>query len=313
MEYLEFRAMNSDIVLAAEGDEHALGEGFKRARAFIHASEARFTRFYETSELAALNRSAGEWLVVSSGLYQLVHSASEYVDETGGLFDPSILDALEHAGYDKSIDEIRRTGASAQGKPGEMPRADVHAIEFNPDLRGIKLPRGLRLDLGGIAKGWIAERAAHILAEFSTASAVSAGGDMYMTGLPQNEPCWEVALEDPRDASRVLTVLRLGPGAVATSSITKRRWQQGSQVMHHLIDPRTGQPANTDWLSVTVIAPHTSEAEVFAKALLIAGSREVVPIAPRRPDLAFIAVDANGQLHVSNISKELKDAEIHYA
>src|SRR5438876_6357047 len=107
MEYEEFRAMNSAIVLAAEGETQAVSEGFKRVKQFIQASEARLTRFSEASELSALNRSAGSWAVVSPELYALVRKARLFVEQTDGLFDPSILTALERAGYDRSMDDIR--------------------------------------------------------------------------------------------------------------------------------------------------------------------------------------------------------------
>ena len=299
MKYYEFRAMNTDIVLAAEGGPQSVQTGFACAREYIEASEARFTRFAETSELSALNRASGEWLRVSAEMFQLVRQAREYVDATEGLFDPSILDALERAGYDKSMDEIRRVGASTARQAVSLPLANIRDIEFNVQRRAIRLPRGLRIDLGGIAKGWIAERAAQQLAKVAAACAVSAGGDMFMLGLPAGEPSWAVALEDPRDANNKLAILNVSGGAVATSSIVKRRWQQGARSMRHLIDPRTRQPADTDWLSVTVVAPHAATAEVFAKVLLMAGSRGAAEISARRNDVAYLAVDTEGQLHGS--------------
>ena len=99
--------------------------------------------------------------------------------------------------------------------------------------------------------------------------------------------------------------LHVGPGAVATSSIAKRRWQQGRREQHHIIDPRTGLPAETDWLSVSVIAPHAALAEVYAKALLIGGAREAEDIAVRRPEITYLVVDQTGQLWGSEITSEV--------
>jgi thiamine biosynthesis lipoprotein len=313
MEYREFRAMNSDLVLAAEGDLRELEQGFKQARMFVEASEARFTRFSDSSELAALNRAAGGWVSVSTELYELVQEASDLSEQTEGLFDPSILDDLERAGYDKSMDQIREHGAGAPRVAAKSGRGDFRATQFDPAKGAIRLPPGRRLDLGGIAKGWIAERAARVLDEYANACTVNAGGDLFAIGLPAGETAWAIALEDPRDPRETLAVLRVGPGAVATSSITKRRWRQGTRVMHHLIDPRTGLPAQTDWLSVTVIAPHATTAEVFAKALLIAGSRAAQDLAARRDHLAFIAVDEAGRLWGSSNAREYLDAGIEHA
>jgi len=158
------------------------------------------------------------------------------------------------------------------------------------------LPNGMRLDLGGIAKGWIAEQAALILADYSQACLVDAGGDMFMVGLPDGESSWQIELEDPRNADWSLTRLNVPPGALTTSSIMKRKWMQGEMPRHHLIDPRTGEPAETDWLSVTVIAPHADMAEVFAKALLIAGPREAEMLAQNATEISYLAVDHEGKI-----------------
>ncbi len=305
METFEFRAMNSDIVLMAEGTPAEVAEGFRRAQAGIEAYEARFTRFSGESELSQLNRAAGTWFHSSADLFDVVRQARDYVDQTGGLFNPAILDALENAGYDRSMDEIRARGAGTARLETPPPIPDFRTVQLDPAARRILLPRGMRLDLGGITKGWIVERATLALAESCRACAVNAGGDLFTIGLPAGESAWEVELEDPRDAQRTLAILRVGSGAVATSSVTRRRWQQGNKLRHHLIDPRRGLPAETDWLSVTVIAPQAALAEVFAKALLIAGSQEAPRIAARRRDVTFIAVDGTGQLWGSEHAEEL--------
>jgi len=313
VEFSEFRAMNSDILLAAEGPQENVARGLGLARAFIAAAEARLTRFSDQSELAQLNRSAGTWFNASEELFDIVREARVFIDQRGGLFDPTVLDALENAGYDKSMDEIRAHGVAPRRAPAKRVTHDFRAVQFDDAARAIWLPPGMRLDLGGIAKGWIAERAAQILAAYCDAGAVDAGGDLFAVGLPANDAAWRIALEDPRDSDNVLAVLRVGPGAVATSSVTKRRWQQGDRMQHHLIDPRRGTPAETDWLSVTVIAPHATVAEVFAKSLLIAGSFEAAEIAAHREDIAFIAVDGEGHLWGSSQAKEFLDVGFEYA
>jgi thiamine biosynthesis lipoprotein len=300
MEYHRFRAMNSDILLAAEGEAERLAAGFMQVQALIEDKERCFTRFSEDSELAGLNLSAGRWFHASEQMLEVLKLARFYWQVTRGLFNPAILGALEQAGYDRSMDEIRAHGAAPAGAtvPDNVP--DFGMVQLNEDAGTIWMPVGMRLDLGGIAKGWIAEQAARELNSFAPACAVNAGGDMFLAGLPAGEKAWEVALEDPRDPERDLAILNVGPGAVATSSITKRRWQQGERLQHHLIDPRSGKPAETDWLSVTAIASSAAAAEVFAKALLIASSLEFETLAQNNPDIAFIAVDAGGGLWGSN-------------
>ncbi|MCL5999667.1 MAG: FAD:protein FMN transferase [Chloroflexi bacterium] len=301
--------MNTDILLMAKGDSVSLAEGFRAARTYIAICEKRFTRFSEQSELSQLNRASGGWFLASQDLFDVVRQARRYMDQTCGLFDPSILVALRNAGYDRSMDEMRTDGAGMDSAltAGSWSLAGFDAVQFIPLICGIHLPEGVQIDLGGIAKGWIVERVAHLLASYAQACAVNAGGDMFLLGQPDDEETWPISLEDPRDPAQVLAVLRVRQGALATSSITKRRWVQGKRVQHHIIDPRSGEPADTDWLSVTVIADHATEAEVFAKALLIAGSAQAQVLAAQAPGIAFIGVKQDGSLWGSANSQEFLD------
>jgi thiamine biosynthesis lipoprotein len=265
MEYHEFRAMNSDILLAAEGNHEQIEVGFQETQALIDELEARFTRFSAESELSQLNRTAGSWFEASEDLYDLMQQAQSYFQQ----------------------------------------KMDFGVIQFDPASSGIFLPAGMQVDLGGIAKGWIAETAAQRLACYASVCAVNAGGDMFLIGLPEGGQAWQVALEDPRDPNNTLAVLSVRSGAIATSSVTKRRWQLDGQVKHHLIDPRSGEPAETEWLSVTVTAPHAAGAEVFAKSLLLAGPKEAMALASRGDHIIFVAVDSEGKLWGSDNSQGL--------
>jgi len=248
--------MNTDIVLAAEGSSENVSAGFKQTCQFIQANEKRFTRFSDQSELTRLNRSSGNWFEVSRDMFEILQLCSTYQEMTGGLFDPSILPELEAAGYDRSMDEIRAQGpGQSQNKRMPRPANSFQDIRFEAEQQRVQLPSGMKIDLGGIAKGWIAQQAANILAKYTPTCGVNAGGDMFMVGLPAGEKYWRVTLEDPSDFRRALNVLKVGPGAVATSTTTRRRWVQDGRSQHHIIDPRTGQPAETDFISVTVVTP----------------------------------------------------------
>jgi len=297
MEFDTFRAMNSDIMLAAEGP--AAKQGFEMAREYIETSERRFTRFSQTSELAQINRGAGSWMMVSQEMFTLLETALACYQATGGLFDPTILPDLEQAGYTKSMDELRISGAAQITHFNS--RANREAFDnlgFRHSDLSIHIPSGMRIDLGGIAKGWIAEQTARKLANFSPACAVSAGGDMFLIGTPEGMENWEIGMEDPRRPSVDLITLQVDHGAVATSSVVKRVWQQGASTRHHLIDPRTGEPAITPWLSVTVLAPGAATAEVFAKAILIGGPESTRGLMEKNPEITYLAVDGNGQIWI---------------
>ncbi|HSB66105.1 MAG TPA: FAD:protein FMN transferase [Anaerolineales bacterium] len=294
MQYDQFRAMNSDIVMAASGsDLDQIKRGFTRSRRLIQQFEQRFTRFTDTSELAELNRSAGNWFQATPEMLQVVQEAIRLSTETDGLFNPAILPALKQAGYDRSMDEISNLPARG-GMVQLIEMQDFRSIELNSEAGLIRLPDGMQVDLGGIAKGWIAERAARLLAQYAPACAVNAGGDMFLINLPQDEPDWAIGLEDPLHPEHDLALIHVAPGAVATSAVTKRKWQYNGRNQHHLIDPRTGEPAVTEWLSVTVWAAQAVDAEVYAKALLIGGPVVANELFSSQTDKAYLAVDQFG-------------------
>lgn len=305
MHFDKFRAMTTDILFAAEGRRERVRIGFREARAVIRDGERRFSRFSADSELMRLNRSAGRWHHVSSDMYSVLSEASAYFGPTQGLFNPAVLPAMLANGYDRSI-ELLVQEPSAQPTP-ETPQVplDFSALELDPDGQRVRLPHGMQIDLGGIAKGWLATRAAESLAQHAESCAVSAGGDIAVVGLPKDAEGWSIGLEDPLHPDRDLTTLLVCSGAVATSSVAKRTWRQGGVPRHHIIDPRTGEPATTAWLSVTVLAPSATEAEAYAKACLIGGPQLAPSLLAPRPDMAYLAVDPTGRLHGSTHTQEL--------
>jgi FAD:protein FMN transferase len=310
METVSLRAMNTDILLAAEGQEKQLAAGFEQARQFIQAGEKRFTRFSEDSELSALNRSAGKRFLASPDLFSVVALARRFFHLTRGLFDPSILPDLKRVGYDRSMDVLREQGSSPLFEALlDNDHPSLSEMELDESDHSIQLPPGMALDLGGIAKGWIAERAANILSGYATACAVDCGGDMFLVGLPEGLDQWPVALEDPLQPESILTSLKVDPGAVATSTVTKRVWKQSGKDRHHIIDPRTGEPAVSVWISVTVIAPHAYEAEVFAKALLIAGPQEAEAIT-RNSGIEFTYLAVDQEKKIWGNQESLEDAYV---
>jgi thiamine biosynthesis lipoprotein len=295
---IEFRAMNTSITLAAEGEQSVDGMYFTKL--FIHECEQRFSRFLPHSELSALNRSAGEWVRVSDELMDMLQLSMRYHNETRGIFDPSILPDLKQAGYDRSMDIIRTYGATTNLPASDRTsRPAFRQTGFDLADNLIRIPSGMEIDLGGIAKGWIVKKAAELLHTYTDACAVSAGGDIQFIGQPSDGFDWDIYLEDPRDTVQMLAQMHVASGGVATSSVMKRKWMQGEQIRHHLIDPRTGQPAQTEWLSVTVISPDVVMSDVYAKTILIGGEKEAERLLNMHDNLTYIAVDQHGNLHGS--------------
>ena len=262
---------------------------------FLRLAEDRFSRFNPKSELSRLNRSAGTPRRVSRLTFAVIRAALTAAEATEGLFDPTILQALIAAGYDRSFD-MPGQRAQPNGVPTRHGRPFVgqwRNVRLDSANQAVWLPPGVGLDLGGIAKGWLADR---VLRSFCGAGAAYAdlGGDIALSSPPTGTDTWRIEIEGPRGSDRVVASMQVTGGGIATSGITRRAWSVGGEARHHLIDPRSGRPAETDLLSVTVAAPSAAAAEVAAKATLLLGA-----VAGRRAlllnqQLAGVLVPASG-------------------
>ncbi len=289
-----FECMTTEIELFVDAHDALLaGEGLQKAERFFHEVEARFSRFQPDSELAELNRTPEQAVPVAPDLAELIGLALAAARDSGGVFDPTVIDALEAAGYDRSITLIRAEGTHPPRRVAPRP-GRWQQIVVDPTESTVRLPAGVRLDLGGIGKGWAADRAGMMLQPLG-AGMVSAGGDIRAWGdQPGAQPGqgWLVALDHPQRPGQELTWLRVRDGAVATSSITTRRWAGG----HHLIDPRTARPADTDLWSVTALAPTAVQAEVAAKVALILGRERGLDWLMAQPGVEAVVIDDGGKL-----------------
>lgn len=258
-----FRAMNTDVEIrvADAAHTHLLAD----AERVFGAMERRFSRFLPESETCALNARLEDTVCVSREMLELVELALDLHRETGGVFDPAVLPELEAAGYDRSFELIgdRTDGPAAV----PAPHGRFAEIRVADDASRVTLPPGMRLDFGGIGKGFAVDRAADALRAAGSAL-VNAGGDMYALGHG-----WRASIVNPLLDEDAATV-SLHDEALATSTTAVRRWRVGGREMHHLIDPRTGAPARSEVISASVIADSATVAEVYAKCALILGVRD---------------------------------------
>jgi thiamine biosynthesis lipoprotein len=259
---LRFRAMGTDCHLIVTG-ERSLADA---ARARIDQLEQRWSRFIDNSEVSRLNREAGTPVRVSPDTAELVMRAVEAWRLSGGAFDPTVLGAVLRAGYTRSFDQLGPAPAPGCSLLG------VGAADIVVDGDLVRLPTGTGFDPGGIGKGLAADIVANeALAAGADGVCVNMGGDVRVLGTAPGGGTWTVAIEHPWQA-RPLVLVGLAEGAVATSTTLVRRWVSGGAPRHHLIDPQTGLPSDTDLNTAAVIAGQAWEAEVLAKAVLLRGS-----------------------------------------
>lgn len=257
-----FRAMGTDVELLIDSDSDAeSGEGLQVAEWEIRRLEDLFSRFRPDSELSRLNRTGG--IVAGPELVEVTELALTGRESTGGRFDPTVHDAVVAAGYDRSFELM---DPDVGGRRDRTPAGCGGGVHLDRSTGAISLAPGARLDLGGIAKGYSADRVSDLLSAYGPCL-VNVGGDLATRGVPE-DGAWAVGVETPE---RTLS-LALERGAMATSGRDRRRWRSGGEAVHHVIDPSTARPADTDLLRVTVVAGSAAWAEVLATGFLVAGA-----------------------------------------
>jgi len=289
----EFKAMGCQMLALLDLPAEDPAAELDQVPEWFEAWEQSLSRFRETSELNELNASAGVAVPVSETLWDVLQTALEAEHRSFGLVTPAVLDALVMAGYDRSFDQLS-AASTVLPRDDFAPVGSLSGVILDESTRSVCLPAGLRLDFGGLAKGWAADQATRRLSDCGPAL-VNAGGDIAVSGPPSGGEAWPIGISDPFNPEADLETLMVGQGGVATSGRDYRRWQQRGIWQHHIIDPRTGMPAQADVLTATVIAPSAVEAEVAAKVALISGSRGGLEWLDSKPTLAGMLVLENGQ------------------
>lgn len=260
-----FYAMGTTIVVIAP--QLALPDALRLTRDLFDEWERTLSRFRAESELARLNAAAGFRVTVSPLLLTVTLKALDAARATRGVFDPTVLQRMIQIGYDRSFDALPlRLPAAPYRRPARL--GAWREIAVDEARRLVRLPPGVGLDFGGIAKGLAVDAALDLLTEQGiTPALVNAGGDLAVRGLPPAQPHWPIVAPGKDEC----WVIGLERGALATSGLSHRHWMQGDVPRHHLIDPRTGEPAASALWSVTAIAGACAQAEVAAKTALILG------------------------------------------
>jgi len=244
-----FEAMGTTCSVHAVG---ASAAALRRTEAQVRELAARLTRFDPDSELSRFNAAAGNWVGVSPELEALLRESLRAFEMSAGLVNVAVMPSMVAIGYTRTLAE-GPTAASSSA---------AHAAPLLPDVLKVavgkaRLAPNVGIDLGGIAKGWMADR---LCARLGDNALVNLGGDLRARGRGPEGDGWPVGLAG--------TTVMLDDHAAATSSALRRRWGDG---LHHVIDPRTGRPAASGLAEVSVVTRTAVDAEIVAKAALIAG------------------------------------------
>lgn len=261
------------VLVAGEGDR--LGRARRAVQAELDAVDRACSRFRSDSQLARVNAAAGRPVPVGPVLAEALSVALRAAAVSDGDVDPTVGQALRLAGYDRDFAALPRRAGPV--RLAAIPVAGWGVVELDRTSETVRVPAGVSLDLGATAKGWAADRCARAAWRASAAGVlVSLGGDVAVAG-PAPEGAWRVRVTDdhraPSDApGQTVTIVS---GGLATSSTTVRRWRRGAQTMHHIFDPRTGEPAASGWRTVSVAAGSCVDANTAATAAIVRGRRAV--------------------------------------
>lgn len=277
------------VHLLDTGDRAALEAAAGRVLDRIEAWAARLTRFSGTSELSRLNAAAGSHVPVGPTLAAVLDWARMAEARTDGLVDVALLDARLAS----------ETGARAGG-----PLAATRRWSLDRGRRGVIVRRepGVRFDLGGVGKGWLADRALDIAPARS--ALVDGDGDIAVRVAPGDR--WAIGIADPRTADTALGALELANDGdvsrrwgVATSGTSVHRWSGADGDAHHIIDPRTSRPATSDVVQATVLAGTAREAEAWAKVAVIRGSMGAFAALDRPGVMGMLLLTDRGEVRAT--------------
>jgi thiamine biosynthesis lipoprotein len=272
----DWEALGTSVVLLVD-DPNALAPARAIVERELRTIDRVCSRFRPDSDLQRANAGAGLFVGVDPLLIEAVEVALRAATLTDGDVDPTVGNALILAGYDRDWSLLERPSL-ADGFGDVTPPAITaritpgwRAIELDHERAAIRVPTGVRLDLGATAKAWVADRAAAAAhAATGAGNLIGLGGDIATAGAAPRDG-WRIYVTDdhrhvPGEQGQTISIRS---GAIATSSTTARRWRHEGRTRHHIIDPATGAPAATSWRTVSVAAETCLDANIASTAALI--------------------------------------------
>lgn len=284
----EIFAMDTIMNLTFYGDS---GEAaMKEAIHEIHRLESLFSVTKSDSDIARINAAGGTAVTVEQETYDLLEQCKSYGDETEGLFDISIYPLVKLWGF---TTENYRVPSETE-RQETIKKINYQKIELLPDNQ-VRIPKGMAIDLGAVVKGYLSQKIMGLCKEQGVTSAiVSLGGNVQTIGVKPNGDSFVVGITDPADGTGIYGTLQVRDKAVITSGIYQRNFTKDGKTYHHIIDKRTGMPADNGLASVTVIADDGEKADALATALSVMGEEKAKDYQKKHPEIEIILIRKDG-------------------
>ncbi|MBT9169130.1 MAG: FAD:protein FMN transferase [Syntrophomonadaceae bacterium] len=278
----------------SKAGENALSAAFFEAVRL----EAILNRHRAGSELKAINLLAGkEPLSVSADTFTNISLALEVGRLTSGAFDLTVAPLLELWGFATGNTVV----PSQQELAKVLPLVDYRRVRLTEEGMQVFLENdGMKVDLGGIAKGYIVDKAVEVLQAAGISSGtVDAGGDIRVIGSKPDGSPWRIGIRHPRERRELVAIVDLRDKAIVTSGDYERFFTVGGQRYHHLLDPQTGLPVR-GVTSVTIVAPNAFTADAYSTAVFVMGQERGMALVESLPELEAIIITEDGQIHLSS-------------
>jgi thiamine biosynthesis lipoprotein len=278
------------------GSNKTAEEIFKRLKKIEDTMSAN----KEGTEIAAINdASGGEAIPVSSDTFYVISKALDFAKRTDGAFDPSIgpLVKLWNIGSDNARIPEQHEIQEARALIG------YEKVELEPTRSTVRLPlQGMKLDLGAIAKGYAADEISKILERHRVkAAVVDLGGNVLVFGKKKDASPWRVGVQDPAsDRGDYIGVVSGGAMTVVTSGIYERFFIEDGIRYHHLLDAKTGFPADNTLISVSIIARNSIDADALSTSVFVLGLEKGMRLVESLPDISAIFIDRSKNVYLSS-------------
>ena len=292
-----FFACNTVVTLQAFAPHARCCAAFDAARAACRRYERLFSRTLPHSDIARLNAAGRQPVAIAPETADLLDAALRYCADSAGRFDITMGAVTRLWGFHRGIVPDRENVEAALAHVG---RAGLHVWrerESGQAFAQLDDPRAA-VDVGGVAKGWIADALDDVLAHSGvTAFVVNLGGNVLVRGRKPGDAPWRIGLQDPREKGGVVGTIDLTDASAVTSGVYERCFTRNDVRFHHILDPATGYPARTDAAGVTVIARRSLDAEGYSTTLLALGIEQGRAFARAHEQIeAAYFVDEQGQV-----------------
>lgn len=260
------------------------------------AFEMNLSRTRSTSEVTKLNDAQGEWVALSPGTLDLVAKAKEYSEASGGVFDVTMGSVTPlwnfHEGVIPAHEDLDEALRHVDWRFIEVDREQGRARLTDPQAR---------IDLGGIAKGYIADALAATLREHGCDSAfVNLGGNVLTVGSKTDGSPWRIGVRDPREPSKMRAVVTTVNRSVVTSGLYERNFTKDGVFYHHILDPKDGMPVKTDVAGATIVSKKSLDGDGYSTTLFALGVEGALAFVEKHPELEAIIIGTDDQVHITS-------------